>query len=337
MPIAEQALRSNQTIVPERLNAALDLMNLRSAARKHHYVPQAFLAGFTEQGTKGGHLYVLAPESGMGFRTIPRNVAAERDFNRVDIEGEPIDVVEKALAAFEGEAIESIRRVVESEAYPDEEDYVSILNLLGLLAIRNPKLRKSFNQSREAVYRRISELLVSDKRVWEHHKGKAIAGGYEISEGVSFEDMRDFVERGDYDIIFSPEGNSRVEFRAFDGVLESLGQRTWSVVLAPEDGPQFICADHPVTLWSRSGSNEALGFGLKNTEVFLPLSKRVGFYGVYEEPLKEVVRCRASNVAIMNQRAVAAALRHVFSASPSFVVWQDGSIREVSCIGNGRK
>lgn len=307
-------------------------MTQKSVARKHHYIPQAFLAGFTEQGKKDGQLYVFDPANGTSFRTIPKKVAAERDFNRVDVLGKPIDVVEKALASFEMNAIEAIKRVVESEAFPNDEDYILILNFLGLLAIRNPRLRKSFNESREAVCRRLLELVVSNTKVWEHHKVKAIAGGHEISTSVSFDDAREFVRRGEYDVTFSSEGNLRAEFGALDDVLRVLGQRSWSVLIAPKDGTEFICADHPVTLWSKSGSRESLGLGMTNTEIFLPLSKRVGFYGVYEEPLKEVVRCRASNVAIMNQRAMDTAQRHVYSASPSFSIWQDEMIREVSCI-----
>jgi hypothetical protein len=34
---------------------------------------------------KEGQFYVLDPDSGKCFRTIPYNVAAERDFNRVDL------------------------------------------------------------------------------------------------------------------------------------------------------------------------------------------------------------------------------------------------------------
>jgi hypothetical protein len=50
-------------------------------------VPQAYLAAFTDKGTKGGKLFVLDVHTGRGFRTSPKNVASERDFNRVDIEG----------------------------------------------------------------------------------------------------------------------------------------------------------------------------------------------------------------------------------------------------------
>lgn len=124
----------------------------RSVARKHHYVPRAYLGGFTATGTKDGKFFVLDVESGRAFRTSPANVAAERDFNRVDIEGRSPDAIETALAPFEGQAVEAIRRVIETQTYPNDQDWNLILNLLALLAVRNPRMRTSFNRASNSYF-----------------------------------------------------------------------------------------------------------------------------------------------------------------------------------------
>lgn len=139
------------------------------------------------------------------------------------------------------------------------------------------------------------------------------------------------MERGNYNFVFHPEGNLRTEFNALDKVLPLLGQRTWSVLVAPPEGPEFICSDHPVTLVWKGGREGHVGYGLRETEVFFPLGRRVGFYGVYETPLKPVVTCRPLNVAIMNQRLLNSAERHVYSAVESFAVWYKDSIQAVRC------
>lgn len=306
-------------------------MAVKPIARRHHYLPQSYLAAFTDTGLKDGQFSVLDVQTGHSFRTSPLNVGAERDFNRVDVEGHAPDAIENALAPFEGEAVGAIRRVVDSEAFPTDNDWNLILNLLGLIAVRNPKLRGSFNRSHEQVLRRIGDLLVSDKKIWDHHVEKARAAGEVISDRVSFEDARRFVEDGDYRIEFHPQGNLRVEFHAFDELLPLLGQRTWSVLVAPSDGPEFICSDHPVTLAWKGGRSGPIGFGLKETEVFFPLGRHVGFYGVFEAALKPVVRCKPGHVATMNKRVAWNSERHVYSAIESFFVWQEGLVREVSC------
>jgi len=306
-------------------------MVTKSVARRHHYVPQAYLAAFTSTGEKDGQFYVLDVKAGHAFRTSPLNVGAQRDFNRVEVDGHPPDAIESALAPFEGNAVAAIRRVIDSEAFPNDSDWNLILNLLGLIAVRNPKMRGSFNDAREQVLRRVADLLASDEKVWNRNVAKARDAGESIIGEVSFEQVKQFVEEGKYKIEFHPEGNLRIEFKAFDELLPILGQRTWSVLVAPEGGPEFICSDHPVTVTWKQGHAGPVGFGLRETEVFMPLGRRVGFYGVYETPLKPVVKCKPGQVATMNKRTAWNAERHVYSHHQNFFIWHDGDIREVRC------
>lgn len=306
-------------------------MEMKSTARRHHYLPQAYLAAFTRTGSKDDQFFVLDVHSGRPFSTSPINVAVERDFNRVDIEGRSIDAIEQALSPFEEQAVMAIRNVIESEKFPNEEDCNWILNLLGLIAVHNPQLRKSFNRSREQLIHCIGDLLVSDKKIWEHHVKKAREFVENINDDVSFDNMKQFIEERKYRLEFSPEGNLRVEFHAFDKLLPILGQRTWSVLVAPNDGPEFICSDHPVTLVWKSGKVGSVGYGLKETEVFFPLGRNIAFYGVFETPLKPAVKLKPDHVAMMNRRVILNAERHVFSALESFFMWHDGQIREVQC------
>jgi hypothetical protein len=249
-------------------------MKTRTTARRHHYLPLSYLAGFTDNGTKNSQFFVLDVHTGHSFRTTPNNVAVERDFNRIDIEGQSSDAIEQALASLEEQAAQAIQNVIELEEFPEDKDYNFIMNLLGLIAVHNPQLRKSFNLSRKEVMNRIADLLVSDKRIWNHHVRKAREAGEEIDDNVRFEDVKRFVEERRYRMGFLTEGNLRVEFRAFDKLLPILGQRIWSLIVAPVDGPEFICSDHPVTLAWKNKRDGPVGYGLKKTEVFFPLAEK---------------------------------------------------------------
>jgi Protein of unknown function (DUF4238) len=305
-------------------------MATKSVARKHHYVPQSYLAAFTSDGTKDSQFCVFDVENNRSFRTSPANVAAQRDFNRVDIEGYSPDAIENALAPFEGNAVSAIRRVLDSQSFPSDEDWNLILNLLALIAVRNPQMRNSFNRARQQSLQLIADMLASDKRLWESHTKRARETGEDIPE-ISFEKFRSFVEGGNYSYLFHPEGNLRVEFKALDEVLPLLGQRTWTVLVAPPDGPEFICSDHPVTLEWKGNRTAPVGYGLRETEVFFPLGRNVGFYGVYESPLQPVEVCKPANVAMMNSRIMNNAERHVYTATEYFSVWHNGSIERIRC------
>lgn len=271
-------------------------------------------------------------ESRAFFRTSPVNVGAERDFNRVDIEGHPVDAVEHALASFEGEVATALGTVIRSEEYPSDEDLNLILNLLGVIAIRNPRARGSHNRFRATVLRRINELLVSDRRIFDSYVERARESGHEISDSVSFESIKRFVDDGNYRFEFHPQENLRVEFNALDSILPLLGQRTWSLLVAPPRGPEFVCSDHPVTLRRKGDRSGPIGLGTLETEVFFPIGRRVGFYGVFEAPWDQVIRCEPELVAEMNRRVFFNTNRQVYSALERFYVWDEGRIREVLCV-----
>lgn len=302
-----------------------------STARRHHYISQGYLAAFTNTGTKEGQFWVIDVESGDCFSTSPKNVGVARDFNRIDVDGQRIDALESALASFESDAIDAVRKVLSARTFPGAVDFNVILNLIGLIALRNPRSRETFNQARSQTLHMLGDLLVSDRRIFESHVRRAAEAGYIADTNVSFENVKKFVEERRYTIEFHPQDNSRVEFEAFDKLLPLLGQRTWSLFLAPPGGPEFICSDHPVTLVWKDGRGGPVGFGLRNTEVFVPLGREVGLYGTFEDPLPLVVTLKAEAVAAMNTRSGANAERYVFSCFKTFSVKHEGLVREVEC------
>jgi hypothetical protein len=71
-------------------------------------VPQFYLRGFVGED---GMLFVIDRPSKKSFRTPPKNVAAVRDFNRVDVAGMDPNAVEKALADFESKVAPELCRI----------------------------------------------------------------------------------------------------------------------------------------------------------------------------------------------------------------------------------
>lgn len=137
----------------------------RKIARKHHFVPRGYLAGFTDDGTIDGRLSVLDVISRSIFQTNPGNVGAERDFNRIDVTGKDPDDLERALGEFEGRAISVMREIQASGKLPPDKELNYVLNLMALIVIRNPRMRKTMAAAMSQTTRIISDLLASDKKL----------------------------------------------------------------------------------------------------------------------------------------------------------------------------
>jgi hypothetical protein len=59
-----------------------------SIARKHHYVPRCYLKNFSVRRKKGKpQVQVFDKKDGRAFPSAIDNIAAERDFNTVNVEG----------------------------------------------------------------------------------------------------------------------------------------------------------------------------------------------------------------------------------------------------------
>lgn len=298
---------------------------MAAIARNHHYVPQGYLAGFTDTGTRDGKLYAFDLSTGSTFRTRPRNVAAERDFNRIEIDGHDSDFLEKSLGELEDKAALAIRKMAQEGKFSGDDDFSYVINLLCLLVVRNPRARQSLASAKRQSAKIIGEMLVSDKKVWEQHNRKAREAGYVSGPEVSFERMKEFVDGGRYTIEVSTHALIRTELSVFDNILRCLGARVWSLLNAAPDAPDFITCDHPVTLVFKDPKAEGpIGVGLHQTEIVFPISARQALLGVYENPLKPVVSVKPMGVAAMNTRVIRHAERQLYSREPVVSVLKNG-------------
>ena len=89
-------------------------------ARNHHYLPQGYLGAFTNTGTREGQLYVFDLVTRRSFRTRPRNVAAEKDFNRFEANGYSPDFLETSLSGVEGAATSVMRDMARAGERADD-------------------------------------------------------------------------------------------------------------------------------------------------------------------------------------------------------------------------
>ena len=300
---------------------------MKKFARNHHFVPQGYLAAFTEDGTRDGRLFVSDLVSGSVFQTKPRNVGVERDFNRVDADGQDPDALERALGKFEGRAISVIRGIQASSELPADEEFSYVLNLMALLIVRNPRSRKNMNNARCHTVRVIGDLLASDKRLFEHHIAKAKEDGFVPQDAeVSFEAMRKFIH-DDHTVTVSTSESLSLELAGFENALRLLGSMYWSLVTAAVDAPDFVTCDHPVTpVFKDPNRRGPIGYGLPDTEVSFPLNTRQALLGVLEDPLALRIEARASQVAAINSRTVYHADRQVYSKTDSVAVLRSGGI-----------
>lgn len=300
-------------------------------SRNHHWVPQCYLKGFARSRSKNALLYVTDFKAARCFTTIPRNVASARDFNRVEIEGVAPDYVESGVAQFEKKLDGALERICRDRDIVDADDHNLVLNLIALLAVRNPGMRENVRRTQEQILKRVLDPTLATRERYEANFSDAHrAGALDAGDILPYEQMRDFVDRDQYTISVSTTHHVQRELELVDTVLPLLGQRKWLVVRALPDSGGFITSDHPVVLqWTKVPSKTLSppGFAVKDSEVLFPISHDLAMIGAFEGS-NSLVDADERQVALMNAVILSHRHRQIYGKDDRFrYLSRDGRLR----------
>src|ERR1700681_4973592 len=103
-------------------------------ARRDHYVPKCYLNSFAspKKGKQKLELLSFDAIKKKCFRTAPDNVALEKDFNTIDLDGHPPDAFEQALAEVESEIGPALLRIVDAKSLASAQDREWLFRLIAL-------------------------------------------------------------------------------------------------------------------------------------------------------------------------------------------------------------
>lgn len=258
-------------------------------ARNHHYVPQAYLRGFADGFSRQAKVKVFDLDQMKSFPTNVRNVASKRDFNRLEgVEGLDPNALEERYSILEGHAATAIQNIANTRRF-EGDDRMYVLNLMALLVIRNPRMRETWSDFMSRVWKLHGEMVVSKPEIWESTKRDMIRSGYTPSVDVSYEQMRDFIKGGEYDIVTNRLVHIRMELETWEKMIHILSARKWRLDILPDAAPNLITCDHPVSLiplFERPSDGylqHPVGYGMSETAVIFPLTRRMSLWGTFED------------------------------------------------------
>lgn len=264
------------------------------------------------------------------YETNTRNVCAQRDFMRFEAEGRKPDWLEDEFGKLESEAVTAIREVTLSRVF-DGENKNCILNLMALLAVRSPEQRENMREFQARVAQQMMHLILESKERWEFQSNEM-----EDETGkpslVTYEEARDFHIRGEYKIEVARERHIQTEIDLYKTVLQLLGQRKWTLYLVPGDYGEFITTSRPVVLAYIDPEKVPLylrhspGFGLKNTEVYFPLTKHALLIGRWDDDEKTINPVNQPFVGVMNNQMIQHSYGLAFSSARK-VLYHDPLMR----------
>lgn len=309
---------------------AKDDNSLMAESRNHHYIPQGYLRGFSLKRGKHHMVVVHDFQDKRTYETNPRNVCAERDFMRFEAQGRKPDWLEEEFSKLESKACEAIRDVVRTRTFADE-DKNYILNLMALLAVRSPEQRENMRDFQARVATQIMDLVLDKKELWECENKRMQEATGKI-HNVTYEEAKEFHQRGEYRIEVAREHHIGTEIKLFETVLQLLGQRKWMLYVADGTYGEFITTDRPVVIAYIDPQNvptymrHSPGFALKNTEIYFPLTKHALLVGRWDAKEETISPANQAFLGAMNNKMIQHSYGLAFS-STRHVVYHDPLVR----------
>jgi len=293
-----------------------------SKPKRHHYISQFYLAGFTSDGTKEGKIYCFDLIKKECRTTNVKEVGFEKYFNRIDAENLSEDFLEKEISKFESHTAEVFKKILYDKDLPKSENEKRILfEFIATLAMRNPSIRKSFDEVKKNLILSIIQFYLSDEKTWDSYKKKAADDGVKGVENLPYSEAKRIFIDTEWNMISHNNDFIKIELPSVERITNLLSYRKWTLFEASNSSYYFITSDRPVKLfWNDSKLNEGNigpGFAMKKSELYFPISKQFLLLGSFE---KEYPKIFATDemVASFNTFQFYDKNRNLFSSTEKF-------------------
>lgn len=297
---------------------------MATTPRRHHYLPQFYLAGFTASGSRDDFLYVIDQTGPKQWKAKVDQVAVEKDLYAMEGAEDPAGM-EKAFSEIESSYARVLAQVLETQDLPNDQGLTDLIEFVGMMVTRVPSEMAKIHDFIDHIGRTFLHEIVRSRDQWEA-KIAELKEEDPTCPDISYEAMKEFVESGEYDVRFDQNTVISNMVDSMKILRPHLHSRRW--FLASAEDAYLICSDRPVSLdWVAEKPPVwwGPGFGMFGTRVMLPLSKDLLMYGTFEgfqmsNPMPE------RDVAIVNSQTGGRG-RFVYSAHEDFVLYKhDGSV-----------
>jgi hypothetical protein len=284
-------------------------------SRAHHFVPQCWLAGFTETGERAGRIWVTDLKRRKQWPSTPTKSGHRRDFYLTSSEkGDPAGA-EKLFSQIESAVAPIIKRLDRELREPREDELEQLFLFMAIQWVRVPAFRPTILAIADSFHRsKISEAL-KNRRSWAKMlKGAGISPD---DPAADIERMREFERSGQYSLSAETEWYLLRGLQGVETIVARLRDRRWGVCVSQKGS--FIGSDNPVAM--DGPKNSRVGF--KNAGIVTyPVSKHLLLYGTHGRVKNPFVS--QMFIAHKNTFAMLTADEQVYSSAPDFC-WLDAT------------
>jgi len=207
--------------------------------RKHHFVPQFYLAGFTTNGSNDGELHGFDKNRRKTFRSTPRGVAHKRDFHKI-VPGPQGDemAVEKALGKVECQWNTVLSAVIKNTALPEGESFGDLMMFVGFLAVRVLRIRNIISDFIDRVSKAQIQMTLATPEGQASLRQTLADLGHAMPD-EEFDKLVQFGQSGEYTVDYEQTWHVQEMIQMAATIAPILSLRKWRIWVADESAPDL--------------------------------------------------------------------------------------------------
>jgi len=293
-------------------------MPSKQTKKRHHYVPQFYLAGFLDP-QRPSSLWVYEKGTGRVFPSTPRKIAVESHYySFTGPDGnKDSNMLENLPSEIEGAAARGTAKILAGEPLSDE-DRSNFAVFLGFLLVRVPNFQQ-LTESMVAGFAKMYSRRLASNPEWFRRSIEKYEKATGDDVGNDLEGLREFALRGEYDISVNRDFNLRFILLG-ERLAPILHQMTWTFLRATDDY-KFLTSDNPLVYYDPTCDGNSLhgvGFTNKHIEVTVPISRDIALLATWRDGRdSRYLPVDNKTVKAVNRRAVISASRFIFASQES--------------------
>ncbi len=290
--------------------------------RKHHYIPSAYLAGFTEPASN--QLHVFDRREGKAFRAAPENVDHKRDFYRVEknpvVEDEFV-VERQFFQRVDDDGLAALRRFADDTRGADRQTREMAMAYMAAAYLRTPKVRESVGRLNDRMLKAWIAEMFQDEEEFQRFLAR-IPEERRNEPDFDPEQLREFgLDPDNYTISLDKNWTVGTQLEAIVPIaMRGLSPRGWVVMHATES-EHFITGDVPLLLVPTGPvDGPIVRLDSPDTVAIFPVDRSRALIGLGKGAAERRVGPRG--VPAVNRATALHSHRHVFACDADFA-WED--------------
>jgi hypothetical protein len=208
-------------------------------AKRHHYLPEFYLGGFTDDGTPDGLFHVYFRRENTVRPMTPVNTGVIGHWNSITRgDGTKDPSIETWLSGMESQAVPGIVKLRQGNERLSADERAGVSQFIGFLWTRGPDFHKTLEDMNQVALESLERLAARHPPPTGVHPDITGRAG-----SVSLDELRAMAKDGRVEL--PREVSLRLMFLVANGIANAAMQATWMVCRAHEKS-SFVTTDCPV-------------------------------------------------------------------------------------------